>query len=73
MEISEMMTKIAASKPALAVLCAALLGLSACSTDQVIDGSVRVAAGTTKVVAKGAIGAGKLAYHGGAKAVGALK
>lgn len=49
---------------ALIALAAATM-LSACSSDQVIDNTVGVAAGTTKVVAKGAVGAGKLAYRGG--------
>jgi hypothetical protein len=55
-----------------AALCAATLSLSACSTPQVIDTTVDVAAGTTKVVAKGAYGAGKMAYKGGSSLVRAL-
>lgn len=55
----------AVRKMSIAALVVAGLALSACSTDQVIDNSVGVAAGTTKVVAKGAVGAGKLAYKGG--------
>lgn len=50
----------------------AVIGLAACSSDQVIDNTVDVAAGTTKVVAKGAVGAGKLVYKGGKAAVGAV-
>lgn len=46
-------------------LVAGAVFLSACTTDQAIDTSVGVVAGTTKVVAKGAVGAGKLAYRGG--------
>ncbi|MDD9977859.1 MAG: hypothetical protein OXQ30_09030 [Boseongicola sp.] len=42
-----------------------VVGLSACTSDQVIDNSVGVAAGATKVVAKGVVGAGKLAVKGG--------
>ncbi|MBY6057168.1 hypothetical protein KUV26_08750 [Leisingera daeponensis] len=52
-------------------LISAGVALSACSTDQAIDNTVGVAAGTTKVVAKGAVGAGKLAYRGGKAIVGA--
>ena len=40
------------------------LGVSGCSTNDAIDNTVGIAAGTTKVVAKGAVGAGKLAYRG---------
>ena len=42
----------------------AALTLSACTSDQVIDNTVGVTAGATKLVAKGAVGAGKLVYHG---------
>lgn len=49
----------------------AAMTVSACSTEQVIDNSVGVAAGTTKLVAKGAVGASKLAYQGGKSLVGA--
>lgn len=59
------MKKNAVRKVSIAAMVVAGLALSACSTDQVIDNSVGVAAGTTKVVAKGAVGAGKLAYKGG--------
>ena len=40
------------------------LGLSACTTEQVIDNTVDVAAGTTKIVAKGAVAVGKATYKG---------
>ena len=49
----------------IAVLIAATIALGACSSGQAIDNTVGVAAGTTKVIAKGAVGAGKLAYRGG--------
>ncbi|AEI92972.1 hypothetical protein [Roseobacter litoralis] len=63
--------KLFTTRKALVVtLLAALLNIAACSTDQVIDNSVGVAAGTTKVVAKGAVGAGKLAVKGVRKAAG---
>lgn len=60
-----------ARKAAVAATIAAVVTLSACTSEQVIDNSVGVAAGATKVVAKGAVGAGKLAYNGGKKLVGA--
>lgn len=59
------MKNAAKSKITLGVLAVTAMLLAACSTDQVLDNSVGVAAGTTKVVAKGAVGAGKLAYKGG--------
>lgn len=52
-------------KFALIALAAAAMTLSACSTDQAIDNTVGVAAGATKLAAKGAVGAGKLVYRGG--------
>ncbi|WP_300039581.1 hypothetical protein [uncultured Roseobacter sp.] len=58
-------------KALVAALLAASLTMTACSTEQVIDNSVGVAAGTTKVVAKGAVGAGKLAVKGVKKVAGA--
>ncbi len=57
-------------KAIVVTLLAASLNIAACSTDQVIDNSVGVAAGTTKVVAKGAVGAGKLAVKGVRKVAG---
>lgn len=48
-----------------AALISAGVVLAACSADQAIDNTVGIASGTTKVVAKGAVGAGKLAYRGG--------
>ena len=42
----------------------ASLGLTACSSDQVIDNTVDVVGGGTKIVAKGVVGAGKLVYRG---------
>ncbi|QFS85158.1 hypothetical protein [Roseivivax sp. THAF197b] len=50
---------------ALTVLLSGAMALSACSTEKAIDNTVDVAAGTTRLVAKGAVGAGKLAYRGG--------
>ena len=61
----------AARTMTVATLLATALALTACSTDQAIDTSVGFAAGTTKIVAKGTVGAGKLAYKGGKKIVGA--
>lgn len=57
-------------KPAIAAVLAAAVALSACTSDQVIDNTVGVASGATKVVAKGAVGAGKLVYKGGQTIVG---
>ena len=51
-------------KSYIAAIATVALSLSACTSDQVINNTVGVAAGTTKVVAKGAVGAGKLAYRG---------
>ncbi len=59
------MLKIVTRKAAAATLLTAAFALSACSTEQVIDNSAGAAAGATKVVAKGVVGAGKLAYKGG--------
>lgn len=59
------MKRSSKSKITLSALAVTGMLLAACSTDQVLDNSVGVAAGTTKVVAKGAVGAGKLAYRGG--------
>lgn len=66
------MTVTFARKAVLATLVAAALAVSGCSTNQAIDTTVGVAAGATKVVAKGAVGAGKLAYSGGKSVVGAF-
>ena len=55
-----MMTVFTARK---AIAVALVLGLSACSTNQVIDNTVDVASGATKLAAKGAVGAGKLVYR----------
>jgi hypothetical protein len=41
------------------------MALTACSSDQAIDNTVGFVGGTTRVVAKGAVGAGKLVYRGG--------
>ena len=54
----------------LAGLVAAVSGLSACTSSDTIDTTVGIASGTTKIVAKGAVGAGKLAYKGGKAAIG---
>ncbi len=64
------MTLINTRKMTAIALLAATVALSACSSGQVIDNTVGVAAGTTKVVAKGAVGAGKLVYKGGKAVVG---
>ena len=48
-------------KIATATIMTAAINPSACSSYQVIDNSVGFVAGTTKVVAKGAVGVGKLA------------
>ncbi|WP_415918836.1 hypothetical protein [Tateyamaria sp. SN6-1] len=58
-------------KAAFVSFIAAAVAVAGCTTDQAIDNTVGVAAGTTKVVAKGAVGAGKLVYKGGKKIVGA--
>ncbi|MGZ2259997.1 hypothetical protein [Roseobacter sp. A03A-229] len=60
-----------ARKAACVTLIAAAVAVTGCTTDQAIDNTVGIAAGTTKVVAKGAVGAGKLAYKGGKKIIGA--
>ncbi|UWR78265.1 hypothetical protein K4L04_19010 (plasmid) [Phaeobacter inhibens] len=58
-------------KMTIAALISVGFAVSACSSDQAIDNTVGIAAGTTKVVAKGAVGAGKLVYRGGKAIVGA--
>lgn len=58
------MKLIDARKATVAALMVAVVGLSACTSDQVIDGTVGVAAGGTKIIAKGAVGAGKMVYRG---------
>lgn len=58
-------------KMTIAALISAGVAVSACSSDQAIDNTVGIAAGTTKVVAKGAVGAGKLVYRGGKAIEGA--
>lgn len=61
--------------PRFALLTAALvagLSLTACTAHDVIDTTVDVAAGTTKLAAKGVWEGGKLVYKGGAAAVGAF-
>ncbi|MEM7710091.1 MAG: hypothetical protein AAF264_04940 [Pseudomonadota bacterium] len=65
------MTLFAAKKITLVAVLSGAMALSACSSDQAIDNTVGIAAGTTKVVAKGVVGAGKLAYRGGKAVVGA--
>ena len=64
------MNEIAVRKLLVNSVAAACIALSACSSGQVIDNTVGVAAGATKIVAKGAVGAGKLAVKGGKKIVG---
>ncbi|WP_238368868.1 hypothetical protein [Mesobacterium pallidum] len=59
------MTKFALRIGFIAALITATGALTACTSDQVIDNTVGVAAGTGKMVGKAAIGAGKLAYKGG--------
>jgi hypothetical protein len=46
-----------------------VLVMGACTSGQVIDNSVGLAAGATKVVAKTAVGAGKVVYRGGKRVV----
>ncbi|KJZ18598.1 hypothetical protein [Loktanella sp. S4079] len=43
---------------------AGLLTLSACTSEQVIDNTVGMAAGTSKLAARGVVGAGKLVVRG---------
>lgn len=64
------MNMLAVRKFTVTSVAAACFAVSACSSDQVIDNTVGVAAGATKIVAKGAVGAGKLAVKGGKKIVG---
>ncbi|MBW6419743.1 hypothetical protein [Celeribacter sp. PS-C1] len=59
------MTLHVTRKMTFALLLSAGIGLSACSSDQVIGNTVDVAASGTELVARGAVGAGKLAYKGG--------
>lgn len=58
------MKKFNARTITIAALIAGVAGLSACSSDQVIDNTVGVAAGGAKIAAKGAVGAGRLVYRG---------
>lgn len=58
------MTKFDIRKMTILAVIATGFAVSACSTEQAIDNTVGVAAGTTKVLAKGAVGAGRLAYRG---------
>ncbi|WP_417522740.1 hypothetical protein [Marinovum sp.] len=58
------MTKSITAKPMIATAALAFV-LSGCSAEQAVDSTIGVAAGATKVVAKGAVGAGKLVYKGG--------
>ena len=64
-EEEKTMKLFAARKVMIATMLTAAVALSACTSDQVIDNSVSVATGTTKLAAKGVVGAGKLAYKGG--------
>ena len=63
------MTFLIARKTGLALAMVGAVALSACSTNQVVDNTVGVAAGATKVVAKGTVKAGKAVYKGGKKLV----
>ncbi len=58
------MTTIRFHKTVLVTMTVAALGLSACTAERVIDNTVGVAAGTTKVAAKGVWGAGRMVYRG---------
>jgi outer membrane murein-binding lipoprotein Lpp len=58
-------------KSVLIAVIVSAVAVAGCTTDQAIDNTAGVASGTVKVVAKGAVGAGKLAYKGGKKIVGA--
>lgn len=59
------MTNSITAKPMIAAAIALSFALSGCSAEQAVDNTIGVAAGATKVVAKGAVGAGKLVYKGG--------
>ncbi len=63
-----MMTK---KNTAIAALLGAVLALSACSTNQVVDTTVDASGFVVKTAAKGAVGAGKLAFKGAKKVAGA--
>jgi hypothetical protein len=65
MEKDPTMKTITLRSLALTTLLSGVMALSACSSGQVIDNTVDVAAGTTRLVAKGTVGAGRLVYRGG--------
>lgn len=49
-----------------------IMTMSACSTERVIDNTVGVAAGKTKLAARGVVGVGKLAVRGTGAAINAV-
>ena len=57
-------------KMMIVALLGALVGVSACSTEQVVDNTVGVTGFVAKTAVKGTIGAGKLAVKGVQKAAG---
>jgi hypothetical protein len=56
-------------KSALPAALIAVLAVAGCTSGQVIDTGVGVAAGTTRVVAKTAVGATRIVYRGGRRVV----
>ncbi|UWQ23141.1 hypothetical protein [Jannaschia sp. W003] len=56
---------------ALFALLPLVAAFSASTAGQVVDNTVDVVAGTTRLAAKGALGTGKLVYRGGKAVVGA--
>lgn len=62
--MTKMPTKLAA------VLVIATIGLQACSTEQVVNGTVDTTGFVAKTAVKGTIGAGKLAVKGVKKVAG---
>ncbi len=59
-------------KAVAAIAVMGIMTMSACSTDRVIDNTVGVAAGTTKLAARGVVGVGKLAVRGTGAAINAV-
>ena len=64
------MTYMTWRKTTVVLALGAALVVAGCSTERAIDNTVGVAAGATKVVAKGAVGAGRLVVKGGKKVAG---
>ena len=59
-------------KATLVAVTAALMSLGACSTDKVIDNTVDLTAGATKLAVHGVVGVGKLAVRGTGAAIDAV-